>query len=576
MARKFMLKNKKTNIHLFEKIKSIKTSEDVIDWLYYLLYQVIRKGKIFELVDKTKISDKRLALDYFVKYFNDLMYSEFKNLNFDFYEQCHICGKPYIHKNIISYESNLPGYVLEEHIKICEAKALKKQQRKQKLFKELKSILSKAVYSDSWEEYDSICNKHRRLKNAVARRKWLKLCGLYDIYHSRLQSMKNFKLYTFTNCPYCDKEFEIRKKQLKYGNVHCSSECYKANRSKILLGVSEKKWNEKYGKIVDWKEWFTHKIKNYKHYRRACDEWMRYNLRKDKPDEWKYYQETDDVAIDHYYFPVIEGFKRMTPPHIVSHSDNLRVISISANCKKHDKIYHNGMPDFLVEELNKPIVISRANYDGPPKRQRLIETYHQSNCVRCEKEYYIELSKADENSEYCSITCEKISRYDDIIQSGEIHNMIENRIGNLDWDSVLQLDKTIGEYFDIPENYIKEIRQKDYPLPSNLRYDQERFLIKNAYDYEFPQNIYGPFKIKCVECGEIQEYGTKSSLLRVLGHDNEAYNSQKNIGMCGKCSRSANRVNGGQGKYIRTKELRDKARLTGIKQYYGKNYTQVS
>ena len=75
--------------------------------------------------------------------------------------------------------------------------------------------------------------------------------------------------------------------------------------------------------------------------------------------------------------------------------------------------------------------------------------------------------------------------------------------------------------------------------------EHERFLVKNAHEYHFPNSYHGPYKIKCVQCDDVQEYSSKSNLLRALGY----CGSQKNIGMCGKCSKSASRNHPGYNQY---------------------------
>ena len=449
-------------------------------------------------------------------------------------------------------------------LKLKEERAFKKEQR---LIKKYTPILTKAVYSDSWEEYDSIIKKNK-IKNRL---KWLKLCGLHDVFLTRVQKMKSFKYYTTTNCSYCGKETKVRKSYLNHNkkHYHCSKECYSKNKSNIQLEILEKQWNGKYGDIATWDEWSQHKVKNYKAYRKMCDDLVRHNLKKYNPDEWKYYQETDNVAIDHHYFPVIEGFKRMTPPNIVSHSDNLRVISCSLNSKKHAKIYRDGMPEFLVDELNKPVILSRATYISLPKRIYKRDTYHQTNCVYCDKEYYIELSKADENDKYCTITCERKVGYDNIVQSGQIEDMLESKIPLCNWNTVSQLDKEISKHFDIPRRYITTIRQEKFELPPNFKIEQERFLIENAHNYTFPNNFFGPYEMKCNICGTVQKYSSKSSLLRVLGHHNPSYNTTKpeNIGKCGDCSRTAER----DWSHV-TQEYRDKCVLRGLNRAWKVDY----
>lgn len=448
-------------------------------------------------------------------------------------------------------------------LKLKEERAFKKEQR---LIKKYTPILTKAVYSDSWEEYDNIIKKNK-IKNRL---KWLKLCGVHDVFLKRVPKMKSFKYWTTTDCSWCGIKYKITKKDLnkKQKHYHCSRECWLKNKSNIQQEILEKQWNEKYGNIATWNKWSQHKVKNYKTYRKMCDDWMRHNLKKYKPDEWKYYQETDNVAIDHHYFPVIEGFKRMTPPNIVSHSNNLRVISFSENSKKHDKIYRDGMPEFLVDELNKPIILSRATYISPPKGKRIYvrDTYHQTDCVYCDKEYYIELSKADENDKYCTITCEKKVGYDNIVQSGQIEDMLVSKIPLCDWNNVRQLDKEISDHFDIPNKYVSYIRIEKFKIPRGFKIEQERFLIENAHNYTFPNNFFGPYKMECIICGTVQEYSSKGALLRVLGHDKYT-ETKRNAGLCGPCAVSTKR----DWSHV-TQEYRDECTLRSLNRAWKVDY----
>ena len=106
----------------------------------------------------------------------------------------------------------------------------------------------------------------------------------------------------------------------------------------------------------------------------------------------------------------------------------------SENSEKNAKLMYpiEEWPEFLVDAYNEPIILSRVNGIGrPPTRELLIDTYHKNNCGRCDKEYYIELSKADENEQLCGVRCERLDGYDEIIESGIVHQILNDRIPKL-------------------------------------------------------------------------------------------------------------------------------------------------
>jgi hypothetical protein len=369
--------------------------------------------------------------------------------------------------------------------------------------KELTVILSEALKSDSWEQYMNIVNANKIYDHTF----WLKECGLYDTYLIRHKDMKSKKWRSTINCDYCDKSYEEYNSQINEDFNYCSSECSRDHR-----------WGQKYGTDNNYNEWAEHKSKNFREYRYLCEKWMRRNLRKYKPDEWKYYKETPGMSIDHHYFPVIAGFKRMTNPCLTSHSENLRIIPRSENSSKGDKIYRDGMPGFLVKELNKPIILQRIKFDGPPKKvtqARLLEikreSYTKSICL-CKDEYYVEESTANNQSEYCDTSCEGIGLW----ESGQVHNMITNRIMALDWNSLKDLEKEVAEYFNVSPDWVYTVRNSlNYTLPDKETLKQEKFLVENAYNYTFPGSYEGPFGLKRHD--EVKYYSNKLDLLKVLG-----------------------------------------------------------
>ena len=122
-------------------------------------------------------------------------------------------------------------------LKLKEERAFKKEQ---KLIKKYTPILTKAVYSDSWEEYDNIIKKNK-IKNRL---EWLKLCGVHDVFLKRVPKMKSFKYWTTTDCSWCGIKYKITKKDLnkKQKHYHCSRECWLKNKSNIQQGILEKQW----------------------------------------------------------------------------------------------------------------------------------------------------------------------------------------------------------------------------------------------------------------------------------------------------------------------------------------------
>jgi len=130
--------------------------------------------------------------------------------------------------------------------------------------------------------------------------------------------------------------------------------------------------------------------------------------------------------------------------------------------------------------------------------------------------------------------------------SSDIINLLNIHVPKCDYMYISDLDKRISKILNIPKKYVTKVRlaKCDY-IPNNPRFDQEKFLIENAFEYSFPKSFFGPYMIECKndDCYELQTYSTKSSLLRILGFEHSAYNTtkNKNKGLCGKCSRSAKR-----------------------------------
>ncbi len=162
------------------------------------------------------------------------------------------------------------------------------------------------------------------------------------------------------------------------------------------------------------------------------------------------------------------------------------------------------------------------------------------------------------------LTQKQKQQYNTIIKSGQVDSILKNRISLLDWNTVGELDTQIGKALNIPSIYVKRQRVQNHGLPNNINKEQERFLMENAHNYTYPNNFFGPYEMKCNICGTVQEYNSKSSLLRVLGHHNPAYNTTKpeNIGKCGDCSRTAKRD------WNVTQEYRDECTLRAYNRVY--------
>ncbi len=167
------------------------------------------------------------------------------------------------------------------------------------------------------------------------------------------------------------------------------------------------------------------------------------------------------------------------------------------------------------------------------------------------------------------LTQKQKQQYNTIIKSGQVDSILKNRISLLDWNTVGELDTQIGKALNIPSIYVKRQRVQNHGLPNNINKEQERFLMENAHNYTYPNNFFGPYEMKCNICGTVQEYNSKSSLLRVLGHHNPAYNTTKpeNIGKCGDCSRTAKR----DWSHV-TQEYRDECTLRGLNRVWKVDY----
>jgi len=164
---------------------------------------------------------------------------------------------------------------------------------------------------------------------------------------------------------------------------------------------------------------------------------------------------------------------------------------------------------------------------------------------------------------------EKIQHYNTMLESGQLDSILKNRISLLDWNSSRELDLQISEFFNMPLSYVRRYRLQNYRLPSNVIYKQERFLIENAHNYTFPNNFFGPYKMECIICDTVQEYGSKGALLRVLGHDKYT-ETKRNAGLCGTCAISTKR----DWSHV-TQEYRDKCTLRGFNRVYETSFNTL-
>ena len=156
----------------------------------------------------------------------------------------------------------------------------------------------------------------------------------------------------------------------------------------------------------------------------------------------------------------------------------------------------------------------------------------------------------------------------------DVIKLLNIHLPKCDYTSIIELDKRISNLLSIPKKYVTEVRLSTFKLPNNIKWENEKFLIENAFEYKFPDTFFGPFILECTNpnCYELQEYTTKSNLLRVLGFEHDAYNTTKdeNKSTCGICSRSANREG-----WILSEEHARNRKLNAYNYVYKTNYTSV-
>ncbi len=166
------------------------------------------------------------------------------------------------------------------------------------------------------------------------------------------------------------------------------------------------------------------------------------------------------------------------------------------------------------------------------------------------------------------LTQKQKQQYNTIIKSGQVDSILKNRISLLDWNTVGELDTQIGKALNIPSIYVKRQRVQNHGLPNNINKEQERFLMENAHNYTYPNNFFGPYEMKCNICGTVQEYNSKSSLLRVLGHDKYT-ETKRNAGLCGPCASSTKRD------WNVTQEYRDECTLRAYNRVYETSFNTL-
>jgi len=153
-----------------------------------------------------------------------------------------------------------------------------------------------------------------------------------------------------------------------------------------------------------------------------------------------------------------------------------------------------------------------------------------------------------------------------------------NNICDYDFTKVKELEKSIAKSLNTKWKYVHDVRLKlNYTvvtgkLHNNIRWKTERILTNKAHNYVWYRNsLSGPFEMKCIKCNSIQQFHSKSSLLRVLGYDDKGnvrtketdeisgklHYGQKNIGMCSECSRTAKRTPHGPRTAEQIKRMRE-------------------
>ena len=330
---------------------------------------------------------------------------------------------------------------------------------------------------------------------------------------------KNKKYWITINCDYCDIEFDILKSRLKDSQYnHCSAECHSKNRSNITQTILKEKFN-KMG--ADWDKVKAHKLEHMKEYRRLVSAWSSRHLRLHNSEMFKEWKDPDnDYQLDHKW-AVIHAFHRGIDPQLVSHIDNLQLLTQFENGSKNAKWIDEIIPDVLREASEQPIDLSRYNRLFPPHIPKVPEP-PDSKCIHCDKEYFEHKSNADKPESYCGVTCER-KEWLTSDREKMLYNLLKERILSLDWETPVDITKPIGDMYSSNMIYGKNIILKifnsiwtdEYNLPtSNINGSYERQLVECNEDYSFPKSYRGPYRLKCKDCGKVTITEFRISLMR--------------------------------------------------------------
>ena len=82
----------------------------------------------------------------------------------------------------------------------------------------------------------------------------------------------------------------------------------------------------------------------------------------------------------------------------------------------------------------------------------------------------------------------------------DVIKLLNIHLPKCDYVYIYDLDNRISKMLNIPRTYVIKVRVENFDLPNNTRFNQEKFLIENGFEYSFPKSFFGPFKIKCVKC----------------------------------------------------------------------------
>lgn len=127
------------------------------------------------------------------------------------------------------------------------------------------------------------------------------------------------------------------------GNTH-------STEVKLLLSKLAKQQWTTYKETDEYKEWKNRKDE-YELYRLEVDRITKANDLSKLPNYCKknlYHR----YELDHIY-PIIKGFKNNIPAELIGHIDNLRIIPMSENRRKSDKIIEEIIPDVITEYIEE-------------------------------------------------------------------------------------------------------------------------------------------------------------------------------------------------------------------------------